>query len=412
MNQHGDNRGDEAAMRAMVDSFRTQFPDARFTILHQFRDSSLRPRLDAEVEWHSIIMNPLTGMGLLTAALLHSIGLWQQAKGNGKLSQLRRAYETADLVVSAPGGPYFGDIYANHEIVHWFFVWLAARYRKPVILYATSAGPFRNRLLNVVRRWLFPTFDRIILREEKSAAMLREFIPGLDVSVTADTALQKTPPPRAKVAVADRDFTIGLSIRKHNFPDARSAAEKREHHQRYVHVLDNAVRHLAERGARKLVMYPQLYGRFHADAPFLEEFGARIDDVIPWEIFPADRDSDEQRSDIADRDLFIASRYHPQIFAAQAGVPGICIAYEHKMSGFMEQVGMQDFCFRIADLDSLEICKALDRLVDDPEQFSKQIYDCSLRLRKAAIRTAEIASSLLTTNYPPPLPGSSATVPL
>ena len=38
VNQHGDNRGDEAALRALLASFSEKLPNLRFTIVHQSRD--------------------------------------------------------------------------------------------------------------------------------------------------------------------------------------------------------------------------------------------------------------------------------------------------------------------------------------------------------------------------------------
>ena len=141
-------------------------------------------------------------------------------------------------------------------------------------------------------------------------------------------------------------------------------------------------------------MYPQLYGSFHADTPFLEEFGKRIDGVIEWTIFSPEQDSDRQRTDIAKCHIFLASRYHPQIFAAQAGVPGICLAYEHKMSGFMQQVGMEDYCFSIEKLEEREVISALERILSQRETLSQRIHAASLELHKTAKETASIGSAL------------------
>lgn len=47
VNQHGDNRGDEAAMRAMVTRLSQGLPGAQFTIVHQFSDPRSEVQLDA-----------------------------------------------------------------------------------------------------------------------------------------------------------------------------------------------------------------------------------------------------------------------------------------------------------------------------------------------------------------------------
>ncbi len=394
VNQHGDNRGDEAALRAMIDEFSNRLDNVRFTILHQFRDRNLRPGLDAEVEWHSLILNPITGLGLLFAAVLRSVGIGKSARGKGKLAQLRRAYESADLVVSAPGGPYFGDIYASHEIVHWFFVWLARCYGKPTFLYATSVGPFRNRALNPVRRFMFRRFDKVCVREDVSRGLLDAFVPGVPVEVTADSALQRQPF-QLRPHERKQGFVLGMTVRNHQFPNAKDEQERKVLQSHYMAVLDASVRHAASRGAGKLILFPQLYGTAHSDVPGLEAFAESLAGVIDLELFDPEADSDMQRDAIRECDLFIASRYHPTIFAASAGVPVVCIAYEHKMTGFMQQMGLSRFAFPIDDLDADAVISAIDDAIDQRSELSAKMIDAAAHLHRRSCMTTQRAVELI-----------------
>ncbi len=395
VNQHGDNRGDEAAMRAMVNAFRDRLGDVRFTILHQFRDRDLRPSLDAEVEWHSLVLTIPQGLALLASGLLRSVGLGRNATGSGTVARIRAAYDSADLVVSAPGGPYFGDIYADHELVHWFYVWLARRYGCPCFLYAPSAGPFRSRWLNLVRRRFFPKFDGICIREAFSAGMLREFLPELELEITADSALQRVPYSGEDHAGRSERRLVGVSIREHQFPNASSAAERKQLQDAYLEVVLAAVRHLAAGQPTRFLMFPQLYGSAHSDVPFLEAFAARLPDDIDHEIFDPEADSDRQRDAMVECELFIASRYHPQIFAASAGVPGICIAYEHKMIGFMRQLGLERYAFPIDELSRDAVLAALDEIVANRTDLRREIMAAVERLHGVAGITTDRAVALM-----------------
>lgn len=394
VNQHGDNRGDEAAMRAMIEAFEDRLGDVRFTILHQFRDRGLRPKLDANVEWYSLVLSPVTGILMLLAALLRPWGLGKDPQGNSELAQLRRAYESCDLVVSAPGGPYFGDIYASHEIVHWFYVWLARRYGKPCMLYATSVGPFRNPWLNPVRRIMFRSFEKLCVRENVSAELLDGLLPGIECIVTADSALQRRPYP-PKEAARNSSFLLGVSVRQHGFPNAANEKERERLQQHYFEVVEQAIRHLVKLGADRVILFPQLYGSKHSDVEFLEEVSNRVRDVITCEIFDPDATSEEQREAVRLCDLFIASRYHPQIFAASAGVPGICIAYEHKMTGFMDQMQLSHYSFPIDDIDCANVLAALDEIYDNRFVLSAKLIASSARLHEESRKTTSIAVSLL-----------------
>src|SRR6056297_2731145 len=166
INQHGENRGDEAAMRAMIGEIEKALDGARFTIIVQFQDTSLQLPFSEDVTLLHMKMPYSHFLGLVIHAGLRRIGLQLGFLLTESTRQIIRAYEHADIVLSAPGGPYFGDIYHNHEIVHWFYVWMAHVHERPLFLYAPSAGPFKIGWLNAVRRYLFRKFDTLCVREE------------------------------------------------------------------------------------------------------------------------------------------------------------------------------------------------------------------------------------------------------
>ncbi|HBG95776.1 MAG TPA: hypothetical protein DDY14_10770, partial [Chromatiaceae bacterium] len=101
-NQHGENRGDEAAMRAMLAAFAKAIPNVTFTLLYQFRDPSLRLHYQEPVQALPIVLPATTylrgGLFTLCKALRINAGfLLPEA-----LRRIIAAYERADLVVSAP----------------------------------------------------------------------------------------------------------------------------------------------------------------------------------------------------------------------------------------------------------------------------------------------------------------------
>jgi polysaccharide pyruvyl transferase WcaK-like protein len=406
LNQHGENRGDEAAMRAML----ARLEDAvegpvRFTVLYQFRDREIRLEFPQDVEMLPIIM-PLSEAGSLGLfALLKKVGLNAPAVLLGKSKDIAAAYGDADLVLSAPGGPYFGDIYASHEIVHWFFVWLASLYGKRLGLYAPSAGPFRKRLLNVVRRRLYKSFDVLSSREEISADYIRELLgPDSEVHVTADSALQVRldPMPREEYFTGDRAslakrFIVGVSAIDYAYPGADDADTLR---QRYEDAMIELIAHIASSRESHFLLVPQLHGRFHSDVPFLRHLGSRLPSDVSWEIVDDQLSSDDQRRIFGMADMFIASRYHPGIFASSAGVPGICIYYEHKALGFMRQLDLEELAFDIRNLEASQLIRAADRVMNQRDALHAHIEKRLPDLVATARRTTELVSALVSEGGP------------
>lgn len=404
VNQHGDNRGDEAALRAMLRTFSELLAErgrgVRFTVVHQSRDRELRLRFDEVVEAIPMLLPALDAAGLVTWAAARRLGLSLPILLSATTRRLVSAYRDTALVVSAPGGPYFGDIYRDHELVHWFFVWMARLFRKPTFLYATSAGPFATPLLNGVRRRMFRSFSAVCLREPKSAAYVRELC-GSDfpLTITADSALQQRAAPISRsqyfqgerAPLADR-FLVALTAIHYKFPELADPQPAREAYERAFLA---AVAHLAQCRRCHFLFFPQLYGRSHSDMAFLRGLGAQLGPEVSWEVVDPDLDADAHQKLIAACDLSIASRYHPQIFAAAGAVPGVCIYYEHKAASFMSELELSDLAFSIRDVESAPLCEALDRVLADGPAIRAKLERGIVRLRQRARRTTELALELV-----------------
>ena len=399
INQHGENRGDEAAMRAMISGLDKALGGAQFRVIVQFQDTSLELPFNENVMLLHMKMPYSHFLGLVLYAAFRRLGLKLTFMLSRETKNIIRSYENADIVISAPGGPYFGDIYYRHELVHWFYVWMTGLYRKPLFLYAPSAGPFRIGWLNAVRRYLFKTFDTLCVREEIS----RDHLSGLlgedaEIHVTADSAIQQEIAPGNRAEYFDSEraelsdrFLVAVSAIEYRFPgdDEPKAAQKR-----YTNTLVRCLHHLHRREDCHFLFIPQLYGAAHSDVPYLEFLASRLPEDASTEIVDSSLDSDAQRRIFGMADICIASRYHPQIFAATANVPGVCIYYEHKALGFMSFLGLADFAFDIRSLDGDRLCEKLDDVIERRSELSALIADRIQPVRARARETTRLAASI------------------
>jgi polysaccharide pyruvyl transferase WcaK-like protein len=400
INQHGENRGDEAAMRAMLQGFEERLGAVRFTLLYQFKDRSLRLKFTQDVVDLPIKLPLEEAARLLLFSATKAVGqALDQVLGETGRAMIR-AYETADLVVSAPGGPYFGDIYKDHEIVHWFFVWLAKVYNKPLFLYSPSAGPFKHRVLNPLRKRLYREFDVLCTREEISAGYLRELLGNdVQVHVTADSALQVRLEPLAReeyfkgprVSLAER-LIVAVSAIEYKYP---GASDPRAMQRRYDAVMLEVLAHVHEKHKPHFVFLPQLYGKAHSDVPYLTALAKRMTPEASWEVADPEHDSDLQRRTFGMADVSIASRYHPAIFSHSGGTPGVCIYYEHKALAFMRQLELERFAFDIRQLNANDLSRALDDVIENRVAIQQQIETRLPALMRRAQLSSELAVELL-----------------
>jgi len=378
INQHGENRGDESAMRAMIRSLYERIPTASFTVVAQLRDRHLKiPFKNIEVE----VRNMLMGADELIRLAIYTVLKFVRIEMDFILGQegksIVRAYRASQIVISAPGGPYFGDIYWHHEALHWLFVWLGYLHKKRILLYSPSVGPFNIGILRVIRRYLFKFFAVLCVREKISKSHLKELLGNRQVHVTADSAFQESiaPDDRSNFLssrnLAEVDpFIVAVSVIDYKFPGDPDPDIKRA---AYRKTLLAALNRIAANRAAYFIFLPQLYGRYHSDRSYLETIANSLPDNTGFEIIESDVDSDGQRAIIGMCDFCIASRYHPQIFALSSQVPGICFYYEHKALGIMNMFGLERFAFDIRRCDPDTVSSAIDEILTDPAKLTTAI---------------------------------------
>lgn len=418
VNQHGDNRGDEAAMLGMFDVLCAQVGAASFTVLHQFQD----PDESAKDGGHDVRFIALYPGIVPLLRLALGVLLWRtHLPWKGVAGAFGRdvidAYRRADLVVSAPGGPYFGDIYADHEPLHWAYVVLGRVFGRPTMLYATSLGPFHLRYRNPARRFVLRGFTRLVVRESVSVEHLRELFNGKEIAVevTTDSALgvEVTPLERSEwpgVAPAPAAKIVAVSVLDYRYPNAPDAdAARREHDGAVLAALARVSERL---GDIHIVFMPQLHGR-RRDQPYLEGLAARLPAGISREVLPDTVESRVQQRMFAASDLVIAGRYHPAVFSVLTATPVACIAYEHKSAGIMAASGLADYVIPIEEVTTDRLVELVDRVIDDAADMHARMATARPELRATARRTAALAVEAMnggtntdaatTTRRPPPL---------
>ncbi len=304
------------------------------------------------------------------------------------------AYETADVVVSAPGGPYFGDLYIGHEAVHWLYVWIAKLHRVPAMLYATSAGPFHKKWANPFRRYTYRCFSRLFVREEISAGHIRGLFAGrrhgVNIEVSIDSALQVAIAPQERQH-ANAQLIVVSAI---NWPYPNDPSPQLRQKE-YDTSVTEAVKIFAESRPTHVVFVPQLYGSMHRDRPYLEALARLLPANISCEVLSDTKSSNEQRALFAAADWVIAGRYHPAVFAVSAAVPVLCIAYEHKATGVLQAAGVPDAVMSIDEV-TVEVVQAKAReLLATRADLSARLQVAQVALREVSSRTSGAVAELV-----------------
>jgi polysaccharide pyruvyl transferase WcaK-like protein len=378
----------------MCSGIEAELGPTQFTVIHQFNNAAAGPMLRPDAQWITLKLPVGEAIRFVVYLALRIFRLRPQFLLGSLGQKTIHAYETADVVVSAPGGPYFGDLYIGHEAVHWLYVWIAKLHRVPAMLYATSAGPFHKKWANPFRRYTYRCFSRLFVREEISAGHIRGLFAGrrhgVNIEVSIDSALQVAIAPQERQH-ADAQLIVVSAI---NWPYPNDPSPQLRQKEYDTSVIE-AVKIFAESRPTHVVFVPQLYGSMHRDTPYLEALARLLPANISCEVLSDTKSSNEQRALFAAADWVIAGRYHPAVFAVSAAVPVLCIAYEHKATGVLQAAGVPDAVMSIDEV-TVEVVQAKAReLLAARADLSARLQVAQVALREVSSRTSGAVAELV-----------------
>jgi polysaccharide pyruvyl transferase WcaK-like protein len=378
----------------MCSGIEAELGPTQFTVIHQFNNAAAGPKLRPDAEWITLKLPIGEAIRFLVYLGLRIFGLRPHFVLGSRGLKTIHAYESADVVVSAPGGPYFGDLYIGHEAVHWLYVWIAKLHRVPTMLYATSAGPFQKKWANPFRRYTYRCFERLFVREEISAGHIRQLFTGrrhgVNIEVSVDSALQVAVAPIERRKGEDQLIVVS-AIHWPYTNDPSPQLRQKEYDSSVI----EAIKIFADGRPTHVVFVPQLYGSVHRDTPYLEGLARKLPSDISCEVLSDTKSSNEQRALFAAADWAIAGRYHPAVFAVSAAVPVLCIAYEHKATGVLQAAGVPDAVLSIDDV-SVEVVQAKAReLLAVRADLSARLEVAQVVLREVASRTSGAVADIV-----------------
>jgi colanic acid/amylovoran biosynthesis protein len=394
VNQHGGNRGDEAACRGMLYGLKYFVPDAEITVL------TVYPlRLDGLTEVTLLENLPLRGLAgwrAIYRKFLYLVGFYTGLRTTTQhAANVLSAFRQADLIISAPGGPYIGDLYSWTEPELLFHILLGTLTASPTMIYAPSMGPFQCKSSNWWRKSILKRVDLITVRESISAQYLSEqgiHLPGK--YITVDSALQRP----VDAGLGDLLFARwGLTQDKTQIgfvPLELSRFECDDKKVQYVDLLVQTLRLLARHFTANFVFFPQGYGVWR-DRPFIESVVSIAGIQDQAYILPDSCTSDEQQALVGKMDAFISFRYHPGIFALRQSVPCVSVAYEHKMRGFMQALGMEEFCLDLETVTAPQLVDKLAQAWHEREAIAQRVQPRIRALERESLKNSFLASLLL-----------------
>jgi len=339
VNQPINNRGDEAAHKALIRLLVQSVPNVKINVLFLDRKQDSVNQFDVNSENVSYLnIRTLKGWKKIfdIGMKLHILSLAQLYP---TIKTILNLYKHAHLVLCAPGGICMGGF---QNWGHIFMLSVAKYLRKPIAYYGRSIGPFpaithQNRLFREKSLELLNYFSFISLRDEKSMKLADEL--HVKYVPTVDSAFLESPhvdiPSDIENALALSPYVVfvpNLLIWHFAYKDKAKIEDVLNFYKKILACI------VARYTNHNVVMLPQTfnYGTYEGDDINFFKDLKRYTQYEKLIIIPDTYSSDIQQTIISQADCMIGARYHSIVFALNQAIPFVALSYEHKIQGLLE----------------------------------------------------------------------------
>jgi colanic acid/amylovoran biosynthesis protein len=385
------NRGDESAIRAMIDELTLIYPDIHIKIHFNMNvDSFPTPGIEVikpykRLAGRNYIKNALYQLAIRTNGKIPYVG--EDAKS---FNEFIEAVKWADYAVYAPGGPCIGDFYGVRKLL-LDMMEILIRNDVPFSLFAPSVGPFTQDGDRV--RKILHKAEVLCFRESISEGYYHKLDPDKATTVTLDSAFQHPIDiaENAKKLDEDRDLktfiethdkVVGITVTDlkwhRNFKDTSIADQIRSAFTPFVEFL--------EKQGYSILFIPQLFGTSN-DRDYMMSFAGKNSFVMSDQ-----QDCYFQQYIISQLCAVVGMRYHSNIFSAKMGTPFVSVAYEQKMHGFMKRSKLDDYCIDVNDLTEEGLKEKFSLLVKNYQNYKQFLDDKMEVFRTMSYETTRMIS--------------------
>jgi colanic acid/amylovoran biosynthesis protein len=240
--------------------------------------------------------------------------------------------------------------------IYWAITWwtmlfermievsVAAFLGKPLVMFPNSVGPFKTKLGLLMSKLALNNFDALIVRDSVSFSSLKKLGVVPEMKLTSDAALLFSADPRVPV----RKFSspsIGVSIGVYS----QSLSER--DFERFLSENARALDRVVDLYDLDVCFFPHFLTGFENDDFEVSKLVmGRMKNSGRARVFRIDS-LDEFKLCLEQMELLLSSKMHPMVLATSGFVPTVCIAYDHKQTGFLTDLGLTDYLIPLKDVD-------------------------------------------------------------
>lgn len=408
-----DNKGDAALTSVLIEDLRRKFKGATITIL-KLESIKRHGTFEGVPEKPSFMYyvankynNPILKLGyalyMMSATLLWA--KWYRLTGYqlylpAHLREVAQLYRQCDLIVPVGGGYIrsrkglamrFNVPLLLHPLLFGYLL------GKPTVLYAQSMGPFQNKLEKLITAFVLRRMTLILLREDTSLALLSHMGVKVNVSRAVDSGFLLRSKEKINIrqnyGIPDDRLLVGVTVRSWLNGEAQTTYEK---------AVAGSLDRLVESVKAHVIFIPQVTATKGDDDRIVS---TRVHDFMRHRqaVTLIDDEPDHHRIKALydNLDVLLGTRFHSVIFSLTSFVPVLAIEYEHKTSGIMHDLKLEDWVVKIEDVSSDNLTGLLQKLIHERDKYRHHLrlqLPSYLKVARQTIDMLERAFSLAAAN--------------
>jgi polysaccharide pyruvyl transferase WcaK-like protein len=321
--------------------------------------------------------------------------------------QLFRSMKSADVLISTSDESFKESASLLPPNLYWRITWwsllfertfeiLVAKYfRRHVIVFPNSVGPFKTSLGRQMARIALNHCDQVLIRDSISLEIVKSLGIRTPYVLTNDTALLFEH--RKPLFEPLWKPSVGVC------PGVYSNALPKEKILEYVTEHALALDAVVDKHGLDIVFIPHDISGFEYDDLGISKLILdKMENQSRAQIIVS-HDANEFKAYLSRMKIVVTSKMHPAIFAATAYVPCVSVAYDHKQIAFHDTVNMKEYLMNIQDISSLSLFSRIDLLLRNIDKASASLKETipvlKEDIRKTIIRS--LATNGLAEKIPP-----------
>lgn len=275
------------------------------------------------------------------------------------------------------GGGYLHTYGKIEDLYYlWFglyYVLLAKRLHKKVIMLPNSIGPITGRLNRLFFKFVASKIDLLYVRENISLDYveklgLKTCKYGFDLGYYA-----KAMPIPAGMKVVNETLStaIGITLRPYRFPNSSNPQEK---YLDYINSISGFCNKYYAGNKFYFIVQVQGPSAHETDLIAIMDVIKKLDSVVDYEIIDDNYNYQELMSIYKNMDFVIGTRFHSVIFSQIVGTPALAIAYGgNKSRGIMRELGLEDYVIDIEEIDATRLKNVVSNLFENIDEYKLKL---------------------------------------